>query len=49
MSARRLRTAAVLAISLAFLLAWAFPILWSVLNSLKTDSDVLAYPPKLIL
>jgi multiple sugar transport system permease protein len=30
------------------LLTWAFPIVWSVLNSLKTDQDVLAYPPKLI-
>jgi multiple sugar transport system permease protein len=38
----------VLAISAVFLLAWAFPIIWSVLNSFKTDSDVLAYPPKLI-
>ena len=48
MTARRLRTAVVLAISAVFLLAWAFPIIWSVLNSFKTDSDVLAYPPKLI-
>ena len=37
------------AISFVFLLAWAFPIFWSVLNSLKTDHDVLAYPPKLDL
>ena len=48
MTARRRRTAIVLAISAVFLLAWAFPIIWSVLNSFKTDSDVLAYPPKLI-
>ena len=47
MIARRVRLIAVLAITLLFLLAWAFPIVWSVLNSLKTDSDVLAYPPKL--
>ena len=47
MIARRIRIIATLAITLLFLLAWVFPIVWSVLNSLKTDSDVLAYPPKL--
>ena len=47
MTAKRLRFIAVLAITLMFLLAWVFPIVWSVLNSLKTDRDVLAYPPKL--
>ena len=48
MTAKRLRVVALLAISMVFLLAWAFPIIWSVMNSLKTDSDVLAYPPKLV-
>jgi multiple sugar transport system permease protein len=48
MAAKRLRIAAALAISLIFLLAWMFPILWSFLNSLKTDKDVLAYPPKVL-
>ena len=48
MSAKRIRFFALLAISLVFLLAWAFPVVWSVLNSLKTDRDALAYPPKLI-
>ena len=47
MIAKRIRLVVVLAITLVFLLAWVFPIVWSVLNSLKTDSDVLAYPPKL--
>ena len=47
MSAKRIRFIALLAISLVFLLAWAFPIVWSVLNSLKTDPDILSYPPKL--
>jgi multiple sugar transport system permease protein len=47
-SGRRLRLVAALAVSLAFLLAWAFPIVWSVLNSLKTERDILAYPPKLV-
>lgn len=48
MTARRIHFFIVLAISAIFLLAWTFPILWSVLNSLKTDRDVLAYPPKLV-
>jgi multiple sugar transport system permease protein len=48
MTAKRLRFIATMIITLIFLLAWVFPIVWSVLNSLKTDQDVLAYPPKLI-
>jgi multiple sugar transport system permease protein len=48
MTAKRLRIAAVIVISLIFILAWMFPILWSFLNSLKTDKDVLAYPPKVL-
>jgi multiple sugar transport system permease protein len=47
-SRKNIRYAALLGISLVFLLAWAFPILWSVLNSLKTEQDVLAYPPKFV-
>jgi multiple sugar transport system permease protein len=46
MNRNRLRYAAMLAVSLVFLLAWVFPIVWSVLNSLKTEQAVLAYPPK---
>ncbi|HKO72051.1 MAG TPA: carbohydrate ABC transporter permease [Bradyrhizobium sp.] len=48
MTATRVRLFVVVAIAAIFLLAWAFPIIWSILNSLKTDQDVLAYPPKLI-
>ena len=48
MTAKRLRIAAVIVISLIFILAWMFPILWSFLNSLKTDKEVLAYPPKVL-
>ena len=48
MTATRLGPVAKLLITLVFVLAWTFPILWSVLNSLKTDRDVLAYPPKLL-
>jgi multiple sugar transport system permease protein len=47
-SGRRIRLVAGVAASSAFLLAWVFPILWSVLNSFKTEQDVLAYPPKLV-
>jgi len=48
MSGRRTRLVAGVAASSAFLLAWVFPIVWSVLNSFKTEQDVLAYPPKLV-
>ncbi|KQW20555.1 hypothetical protein ASC80_09900 [Afipia sp. Root123D2] len=47
MIGKRIRLIAVLLISATLLLAWVFPILWSFLNSLKTERDVLAYPPKL--
>jgi multiple sugar transport system permease protein len=47
-SGRRIRLVAGIAASSAFLLAWVFPIVWSVLNSFKTEQDVLAYPPKLV-
>ena len=45
MSAKPARLAA-FAVSAAFLIAWVVPIVWSVLNSLKSEQDVLAYPPK---
>ena len=48
MIGRKFRIAAIIGISLVFLLAWVFPIVWSVMNSLKTELDVLAYPPKFL-
>ena len=48
MSARRLRLGLAAVVSLLFMAAWAFPILWSVLNSFKTEQDILAFPPKLV-
>ena len=48
MIGRKFRIAAIVGISLVFLLAWVFPIVWSVMNSLKTERDVLAYPPKFL-
>ena len=32
----------------AFLFIWAFPVLWAVVVSLKSESEVLAYPPSVI-
>lgn len=43
-----LRKAALWAVALALLTVWAFPVLWGLLTSFKTERDVLAYPPKLI-
>ncbi len=48
MTARGLQLAVAAAISLLFMAAWAFPILWSFLNSFKTEKDILAFPPKLV-
>lgn len=48
MSAARVRTIALWLVLAMFLLVWAFPIVWSVLNSFKTEQDILAYPPKLL-
>ncbi len=42
------RIVALLAVAAMLLAVWAFPILWGLLTSLKTERDVLAYPPKAI-
>ena len=42
------RTAVLLAVALAMLLVWTFPVLWGLATSLKTERDVLAYPPTVI-
>ena len=41
------RTLILLAAALPLLAVWVFPILWALLTSLKTERDVLAYPPVL--
>jgi multiple sugar transport system permease protein len=46
-TARRLYAPLSVAAALVFVAGWVFPIVWSVLNSLKTEQDILAYPPKL--
>lgn len=43
-----LRRTALWAVALLLLLVWAFPVLWGLLTSFKTERDVLAYPPKVI-
>ncbi|MDE1567988.1 carbohydrate ABC transporter permease [Aquabacter sp. P-9] len=48
MKGRKLRLVMLLGVSGLFLLAWIFPIFWSLLNAFKSEQDVLAYPPKLI-
>ena len=47
-SARRLRTALLVAVAALLLAVWAFPALWALLTSFKTERDVLAYPPTVI-
>ena len=43
-----LRSAVLLALTAALLLVWVCPILWGLATSLKTERDVLAYPPALV-
>jgi len=46
---RRLGRHGALAIIAGLLLTvWAFPVLWALLTSFKTERDVLAYPPTLV-
>jgi ABC-type glycerol-3-phosphate transport system permease component len=43
----RLRSWILLVAAFLMLLVWTFPVAWGVLTSLKTERDVLAYPPAL--
>jgi len=46
---RRLPRTAVLYVVAGLLVSvWAFPVLWALLTSFKTERDVLAYPPLLV-
>ena len=45
MSARALRRLALWLGASLLLAVWAFPVLWGLLTSFKTERDVLAYPP----
>jgi multiple sugar transport system permease protein len=48
MRKRPFRALVLLAVAGLLLMVWAFPILWGLLTSLKSERDVLAYPPKVI-
>ena len=45
---RALRSTLLLAVALIMLMVWTFPVVWGLLTSLKTERDVLAYPPQVI-
>jgi multiple sugar transport system permease protein len=47
-AARRRRNVLLYAISAVILIVWAFPIIWAVVVSLKSESEVLAYPPRVV-
>lgn len=47
-SNKTLRRVALWAVALLLLAIWAFPVLWGLLTSFKTERDVLASPPKVI-
>ena len=47
-AARRRRNVLLYVASAVILVVWAFPILWAVLVSLKSETEVLAYPPRAI-
>ena len=44
----KLRNALLLGVASLMLVVWTFPVLWGLLTSLKTERDVLAYPPTLV-
>lgn len=48
MMAARLRGAVLTLIAAVLLSVWVVPVAWGLLTSLKTERDVLAYPPKLL-
>lgn len=48
MNRKAARTVVMVAVAAALLAVWVFPILWGLLTSLKTERDVLAYPPQVI-
>lgn len=48
MKGRAVRHLALFAAAGLLLAVWAFPVLWGLLTSFKTERDVLAYPPKVL-
>ncbi len=47
-NARSVRTLALVGVAVLLLAVWAFPVLWALLTSFKTERDVLAYPPTVV-
>ena len=47
-AARRVRTFVLIGVAALLLAVWAFPVLWALLTSFKTERDVLAYPPTIV-
>jgi ABC-type glycerol-3-phosphate transport system permease component len=43
-----IRKALLALVAAAMLVVWIFPVLWGLVTSLKTERDVLAYPPMLV-
>ena len=43
-----MRRAVLLIVSVAMLVVWVFPVLWGLVTSVKTERDVLAYPPTIV-
>lgn len=43
-----IRRGTLLILSLFMLIIWVFPVLWGLVTSVKTERDVLAYPPALV-
>jgi ABC-type glycerol-3-phosphate transport system permease component len=48
MTARRFPTLVLIGLAALLLAVWAFPVMWALLTSFKTERDVLAYPPTVI-
>ncbi|MGB7300498.1 MAG: carbohydrate ABC transporter permease [Burkholderiaceae bacterium] len=46
--AARRRNLALMVLASVLLLVWVFPLIWAVVVSFKSESEVLAYPPSLI-
>ena len=46
--ARLWRTIILMSVASALLLVWVLPLIWAVVVSLKSEREVLAYPPNVI-
>ena len=48
LAAARRRKVLLTVVSAVILVVWAFPIVWAVVVSLKSEAEVLAYPPRIV-